>query len=409
METTETVIIGGGQAGLSTSYHLQQAGREHVVLERADRVADAWRSGRWDSFTLVTPNWAFRLPGADYDGPEPDGFMNRDEILTRFDGYIDRYAFPVRTRTKVTAVELDDRCGFRVSTSNGSIRTRNVVIATGWEQLPKVPPAAAGIPDGILQLHSSAYRNPGALPPGRVLVVGSAQSGAQIAEELYLSGRAVSLSIGNAGRAPRTYRGKDGFDWLLHALGFFDIPRDRFPMPPEQFSPPHISGANGGHTLDLHRFARDGVRLFGHLTDVDGSTVRFAPDLHECLSRSDAFEAQATRMIDDHIAAHGLDAPPDELPHLEDGYAQPIVEEMDLAAEGIGTVIWATGYRCDYRMVKFPVLDGSGWPIQTNGVTGIPGLSFVGMPWMPAIRQGILAGVGEHAAYIVERIAASRV
>ncbi len=405
MESTETVIIGGGQAGLSTSYYLQQAGREHLVLERADRVADAWRSGRWDSFTLVTPNWAFRLPGAQYDGADPEAFMEREEVLTRFDRYLERYALPVRTRTKVTAVERDDG-GFRVSTPDGALRAQHVVIATGWEQLPKVPPAGARTSTDILQLHSSAYRNPDALPPGAVLVVGSAQSGAQIAEELCHRGRDVYLSIGATGRMPRRYRGKDAFDWILNGIKLFDIPRDRFPVPAEHFTPPHVSGAKGGHTLNLHQFAREGMHLLGHLRGIDGAIARFEPDLHRCLVASDAFETQVTKMIDRCILDHGFEAPLEALPHLDDGFAQPVVEQIDLAAEGIGTVIWATGYRRDFGMVKFPVLGGNGWPIQKLGTTAVPGLYFVGMPWMPGIKPVTLAGVGEHAAYIAGQITA---
>jgi putative flavoprotein involved in K+ transport len=405
MQSTETLIIGAGQAGLATSYWLQQAGQEHLVLEQADHVADAWRSGRWDSFNLVTPNWSFRLPGADYDGPEPDGFMPLSEIVARFDRYLDRYRLPVQTRTRVQAVERDGDGICRISTSKGVVRARNVVIATGREQQPSIPNGARGIPRDVMQLHSSAYRNPEALPAGAVLVVGSAQSGAQIAEELYQSGRQVYHSIGGAGRVPRRYRGKDVVDWLFNSIGFFDLPPEKFPAPIDHFAPPHVSGGNGGHTLNLHQFAKDGVRLAGHFRDAGHGTVHVAPDLHECLMKADAFETRVQQMIDGFVAAHNLDAPRDELPKLDDGFAQPAVERIDLRAEGITSVIWATGYRADYSLVKLPVLDDKGMPLQDRGVTGQPGIYFAGMPWMPSLKTGTLMGMGEQARGIAEAIA----
>lgn len=404
MQSTETLIIGAGQAGLATSYFLQQTGREHLVLEQADRAADAWQSGRWDSFCLITPNWTFRLPGAEYDGPDPDGFMPLEEVRARFDRYVEQYQIPVQTHTRVQSVERDGNSGYRISTSKGEVRASNVVIATGFEQMPAIPKAARDLPADLTQLHSSAYRNPDALPAGAVLVVGSAQSGAQIAEELYQSGRQVYHSISSAGRAPRRYRGRDVVDWLLNSIGFFDLPPEKFPAPIEQFAPPHVSGSQGGHTLNLHQFARDGVRLLGHFRAAGGGQAHFVPDAHECLAKADAFEARVQQMIDGFVAANGLDAPIDELPKLDDGFAQPVVERIDLQAEGIAAVIWATGYRSDYRMVKLPVIDQKGIPVQDRGVSGHPGLYFAGMPWMPSLKTGTLMGMGEQTRGIVEAI-----
>ncbi|HET9662517.1 MAG TPA: NAD(P)-binding domain-containing protein [Thermomicrobiales bacterium] len=406
MQSIETLIVGGGQAGLATSSFLQQAGREHLVLEQADTAADVWQSGRWDSFHLVIPNWTFRLPGAEYDGPNPDGFMPRGEIVDRFSRYVEQFQLPVRTQTRVNSIEADGTSGYRVSTSNGDYRALNVVIATGMEQLPRIPKDAEAIANDVTQIHSSAYRNPDALPPGAVLVVGSAQSGAQIAEELYQSGRQVYHSVGFAGRAPRRYRGRDIFDWLFNHLHFFDLPPEQFPAPIDRFAPPHVTGAMGGHTLNLHQFASDGVRLFGHVGGADGHQVRFEPDLHECLGRADGFEKNVQEMIDTYVAASGMNAPADELPQLSDGFAQPVVDQIDLRAEGISAIVWATGYRFDYGLVKLPVVDPKGRPVSANGVTEFPGLYFVGMPWMPSLRTGILPGMGEHARSIAEHIIA---
>ncbi|MFL5758386.1 MAG: NAD(P)-binding domain-containing protein [Thermomicrobiales bacterium] len=407
MEAVETIIVGGGQAGLATSYYLTQYGREHVVLEQAARPAHVWSDERWDSFTLVTPNWTFMIPGAVYDGPDADGYMRRDEIAARFANYVERFRLPVQCNTSVTAIEPVDGGGYKVQTSSGDMQATNVVIATGMEQYPKLPPFAGNLSADITQLHSSAYRNPDALPPGAVLVVGSAQSGAQIAEELYLSGREVFLCVGSAGRAPRRYRGQDVFKWL-YQIGFFDLTPDKFPFPIDRFSPPHLTGANGGRTLNLHQFARDGVTLLGHLRSASGDTITLAPDLHETLQRVDGFEVNARNMIDGFIKATGRDAPEEELPQLRDGYDQPIIEDLDLKAAGISTVIWATGYTFDLGLVKAPIFNENGFPIQDRGVTRQPGLAFVGMPWMPSIKPATLTGVAESARHVVETIVGAR-
>jgi putative flavoprotein involved in K+ transport len=404
MERIETVIVGGGQAGLATSYYLTQHGHEHVVLEQAAQPANVWRNGRWDSFTLVTPNWTLKMPGAEYDGPEPEGFMPRDEVVSYFARYVDQFQLPVAYNARVLSIEAMDSTAYRVTTPETTYTAQKVVIATGFEQRPRVPTFAADLAANITQLHSSEYRNPESLPGGAVLVAGSGQSGAQIAEELYQRGRDVFLSVGGAGRAPRRYRGKDVVTWLSQ-IGFFNLTPDKLPVPKEKFSPPHVSGTKGGHTLSLHQFARDGVTLLGHLSGAEAATISLAPDLHESLASADQFEREVQKMIDGYVQANGLDAPQEELPHLRDGFAQPILEEVDLTSSGIATVIWATGYSHDYGLVKMPVCDDMGFPIQTRGVTAYPGLFFVGMPWMPSLKTGVLAGVGECAEYIASHVA----
>jgi putative flavoprotein involved in K+ transport len=403
MEQIETVVVGGGQAGLAMSYYLAHYGCEHVVWEQAAQAGSVWRDQRWDSFTLVTPNWAFRLPGVEHNGADPDGFMSREQVVGYFDRYVERLQPPIQYNTRVVAVEPLDTQGYHVQTPERTLQASNVVIATGFFQQPKIPPAAAGLSPGITQLHSSAYRNPESLPAGAVLVVGSAQSGCQIAEELYRRGRQVYLCTGTAGRVPRRYRGKDIITWLDQA-GFLDLTPEQLPTGMSKFEGiPHISGANGGHTLNLHQFARDGVRLLGHLRGAAGEKVVLAPDLHQNLTKIDQFEREVLKMIDGYILEHGLDAPVEDVPELRDGYKQPVVEELDLKAAGITSVIWAMGYTFDYNLVKLPVRDEDGFPIQTHGVSRYPGLYFVGMPWMPTERSGFLLGVGEAA----QRIAAS--
>src|SRR5262249_9894561 len=319
-----TVIIGGGQAGLSVSYFLRLHGRDHLVIEQANAPAEAWRNHRWDSFTLNTPNWQSQLPGAPNRG-DPDSFMSRAEMVA----YLERYAehLPVRYRSRVTAVKRDDRWGsYVVTTEDGeSFVARNVVIATGLYQKPNIPASARDFPAHVMQLHSDAYRSPHALPQGAVLVVGSAQSGAQIGEELYEAGRKVFLAVGRAGRTPRRYRGKDA-NWWSEKLGIYDRTADQLPSPRAKFAgKPHISGTRGGHTLNLHQFARDGVTLLGHLQGIDDGKIRLARDLHENLARADQHEAEFTKTVDAYVTATGMAAPHEALPTWGDGFAVPLL------------------------------------------------------------------------------------
>lgn len=406
VETVETVIIGAGQAGLSTSYFLKQAGREHLVLEAGDRPGYVWQSQRWDSFTFVTPNWSIRLPGAEYDGAYPDAFMPRREIGETFERYASTYQMPVRLNTPVTAVEQNPAgADYLLKTGRGDLTARNVVVATGFFQKSFVPEFAAQLPPGIVQMHASQYRNPQALPPGAVLVVGSAQSGAQIAEELYLGGRTVYLSTGRAGRVPRRYRGRDTWDWLNRS-GFLERTYAQAqPLPHGRFETvPHLSGTRGGHSLNLHQFARDGVRLLGHLQGIEAGKARLAPDLAQNLTIADRTEQEVTGRIDYFIKMHNLPAPEEELPHLRDGFDAPQVTELDFQAAGIAAVIWATGFRYDFHWVQPAVLEPDGFPVQKQGVTPCPGLYFIGLPWQDKMKSGILLGVGEPAAAIAENI-----
>jgi putative flavoprotein involved in K+ transport len=396
-----TIIIGGGQAGLATSYHLKQRGQEHIVLEQAAQAGNAWRNERWDSFNLLTPNWSFCLPGAEYQGSLPDGFMRRDEIVATFESYVQRYQLPVQYGTRVIAVEsIGNGDGYRVRTDDEVLETRKVVIATGLFQRPRIPAFRTELPAHITQLHSSRYRNPQALPPGAVLVVGSGQSGCQIAEELYLSGRQVYLCVSSAGRAPRRYRGKDVYEWM-HLIGFLDRTVDKLPSPRVKFAAnPHLSGRDGGRTLSLHQFARDGVMLLGRIQDGRGGRIWLAPDLKANLAKADQFEAETVKMVDGYIARTGLDIPTESLPVLRDGYEVEEAGELDLLSAGITTIIWAMGYTFDFNMVRLPVFDDDGYPVQKRGVTTYPGLFFVGLPWLNKMKSGLLVGVGEDAEYL---------
>jgi putative flavoprotein involved in K+ transport len=401
MEKIETIIIGGGQAGLATSYHLKQLGREHIVFEAAEKPAHAWRNDRWDSFTFVTPNWTIQLPGAVYEGDDPDGYLPKDEIVAYFERYIEKYDLPVRFKTSVLEVAPMDGGRYQVKTEAGIYQAKNVVIATGSFQKPKIPAYSENLPTDVLQLHSGKYRNPDQLPDGAVLVVGAGQSGLQIAEELYQSGRKVYLSAGFAPRAPRRYRGRDVFAWLVD-VGFFEQTPDKLPSPKARFGAnPQLSGKNGGHALNLHQFARDGVTLLGHIAGAQDGRVTFKPDLKETLARTDKAEKDICAMIDKYIAARGIDAPLETLPELLDGYSAEEISELDLNSAKINTIIWAIGYTFDYNLVKLPVTDDDGSPITQHGVTQYPGLYFVGMNWLSKRKSTLLLGVNEDAESIV--------
>jgi putative flavoprotein involved in K+ transport len=381
-EQVEVVIIGGGQAGLALSYYLTQQGRTHLVLEQG-RVGETWRSGCWDSFTLITPNWMIQLPG-----------------------------FPLQCDVRVTAIRQHPGgdC-YLVEAGEMAFEARNVVLATGAYPKPKLPTASAALPVDIRQLHTSEYRNPQTLPSGAVLVVGAGQSGCQIAEELHQSGRQVYLSTSSCGRVPRRYRGKD-VTWWLTRIGFFDMTIDQLPSPNARFAcNPQLSGAQGGHDINLRQFAREGIILLGHLQAVQGKQIILAPDLEENHTRADTFEIQTTQGIDEYIKKTGMEVVANstigEVPPTRALTAKPILT-LDLQSAGINSIIWATGYKLDFGWVQIPVFDQAGYPVHQRGVTAFPGLYFLGLDWLYKKKSALLYGVGEDAAFIASAIADRR-
>ena len=400
MESIETIIVGGGQAGLATSYHLKKLGREHVIFEAADKPAHVWRDDRWDSFTFVTPNWTVQLPGAEYDGNDPDGFLSKEEIIAYFDRYVEKFNLPIQFNTTVTEVTPIEG-GYQVTTNGKTYHAKNVVIATGSFQKPKIPAYSANIPSNVLQLHSGQYRNPNQLPAGAVLVVGSAQSGMQITEELYQSGRKVYLCTGTAPRVPRHYRGREIFHWLRDTK-FLDQTPDKLPSLKARLGGnPHLSGKDGGHSLNFHQFMRDGVTLLGHMAGAQDGKVMLKPDLKENLARVDKAEKDLLTMIDRYIETNGIAAPQETMPELQDGYSAEVITELDLKAANINTVIWAMGYTADYSLVKLPITDEDGFPITQRGITQYPGLFFIGMNWLNTRKSVTLMGVNEDVKPII--------
>lgn len=409
-EQVDTIIIGAGHSGLATGYCLAQKKRSFIILEKGASLAPAWRS-RWDSFTLVLPNWTLQLPGYAYQGDDPDGFLTRDEMVRYMESFAASFQPDIRFGSQVTSIEkAPEGEKFLVRTTHRTYEAENVVVATGTFQSPRLPAYQRDITDEFTQLHTSQYHNPGQLPDGAVLVVGSGQSGCQIAEELYQSGRKVYLCVGGAPRLPRTYRGQDTVRWLGD-MGFFDMTVDKLPSPREKFvANPFLTGKDGGHSLDLHQFARDGVVLLGRLRDAQGSRIFLAPTLIESLAKIDNFVAEVTAKIDQYIEANHISAQPEPVqPPLKDGYAAQVIQELDLHAAGIKSIIWATGYKFDYSLVKFPVFDEDGYPIQNRGVTAVPGLYFVGMHFMYKRKSGLPWGIAADAEYIAGHIAARRI
>jgi len=401
-EQFEVVIIGSGQAGLALSYYLTQQGRSHIVLEQG-RVGETWRTGRWDSFTLITPNWMTQLPGFPYQGDDPDGFLPREDIVAYLERYAATFHSPILCGVRVTAVrQQPEGEGYLVDTEEITFKARNVVIATGAYPKPKLPIVSASVSRDICQLHTSYYRNPQAIPSGAVLVVGTGQSGCQIAEDLLESGRQVYLSTSSCGRFPRRYKGKDTAWWLTR-LGFFDRTLDQLPSAAAKFAcNPHISD-NHDNSINLHRFARQGMIPLGSVQAAQGKQIILAPNLEENLAKADAFEREITQGIDKYIQQIGIKVEANyatgEAPSNCTTATKPILN-LDLESAGISTIIWASGYKLDFGWVQIPVFDEAGYPVHLRGVTVFPGLYFLGLPWLYKMKSALFYGVGEDAAFI---------
>jgi putative flavoprotein involved in K+ transport len=401
--TIPVAIVGAGQAGMSVSWFLKQEGVEHVLLE-ASTAAHEWTDRRWDNFTLVTPNWHCRLPGYAYEGDDPDGFMDREQVAAWLAGYAASFDPPVQEHTAVTALTEREGGGF-VLTLRGPdgeevLEAEHVVLATGGYHLPIVPPFAAAIDPSITQVHSADYRNAEQLPPGDVLVVGSGQSGAQIAEDLHLEGRAVHLALGDAPRVARSYRGRDCMTWLAD-MGLYDTPVQQYPggRAAREKTNHYVTGRDGGRDIDLRQFAVEGMRLYGLMSGAEGTRLSFEPTVAKALDSADGVYNSICRDIDAYIEREGIDAPPG-------GQYAPVWSPdheprmLDLAEAGITSIVWGIGYRPDYRWVKVGVFDGAAAPTHTRGVTSVPGLYFLGLPWMHTWGSGRFAGIARDAEHV---------
>jgi putative flavoprotein involved in K+ transport len=402
------VVIGGGQAGLSMSWHLCQLGIEHAVIERAT-VGYEWRERRWDSFCLVTPNWQCQLPGFPYSGPDPDGFMVKEEIVAYLEAYAASFDGPLYEHTAVTRLGQGDVCAYALELSSAGQTVRlqadNVVIATGGYHVPNLPRMADQLDPAITSIHSSAYKSAGQFPDGGVLVVGSGQSGAQIAEDLHLAGRQTHLAVGSAPRVARFYRGRDVVAWL-DDLHYYDMPVDKHPLGTgvRRNANHYVTGRDGGRDINLRRFASEGMRLYGHVSTVLGTRLELADDLGRNLDRADQVCESIKDTIDRHIDNARIDAPFEARPGRlwEPPADQPLT--LDLAQAGITSVVWAVGYRREFQWIELPMFDGMGYPTHSRGVTQHPGLYLLGLPWQHTWGSGRFSGVAADAAYLAERL-----
>jgi putative flavoprotein involved in K+ transport len=405
-EHHDVVVVGAGQAGLSMSWHLKRSGIDHVVLER-DFIGHDWRDRRWDNFTLVTPNWQCSLPGFPYDRGDPHGFMCRDEVYRFVLDYADSFGPPVREGVAVTNLLQAPAGGFDLTTSTGAMHADQVVIATGGYHKPRLPRMAERLPSSTFQLHSANYRGAHQLPDGEVLLVGSGQSGAQIAEDLHLEGRRVHLVTGTAPRCARFYRGRDCVAWLSE-MGVYDVPIEAQPggVAKRENTNHYMTGRGGGRDIDLRAFALEGMKLYGRLRSADGRSLTFAPTLEHNLDAGDAVADGIKDRIDEYIAGVGIDAP------REDRYVpvwRPETEPtaLDLRAAGITSVVWCVGFVTDYSWVHATVFDGDGQVCHHRGVTAVPGMYFLGLPWLHTWGSGRFASVGRDAEYLNAEVIAA--
>jgi len=402
-EQIDTLIIGGGQAGLTMSHMLSRRGRAHLVLER-HRIAERWRSERWDGLHFQFPNWSIQLPDFPFPHHDADGFASKNDIVA----YIEAYAAFIKPplRTGITATRLRQRAdsgGFIAETSKGAIESNNVVVATGPYQQAQIPDLLRDN-DDLFQIHASRYQNPRQLPAGAVLVVGAGASGAQIAEELMRAGRRVYLAIGSHRRVPRRYRGRD-LTWWMRALrqdNVIPLARD-----PNRFVPLAITGAYGGHTVDFRDYAAGGVTLLGRLAGARDGTLYFADDLAKSLADGDAGYRAFMDTIDAYVERRRLEFPPDPEAHQMRPDPQGLLtppRQLDIRADNISSIIWATGYGVDFGWIDIPVLGPNGEPLHQQGVTAVPGLYFLGLFWLSGVYSSFLSGVADDAARLADHL-----
>ncbi len=406
-EQRGVVVIGAGQAGLAMAACLQRRGIRPLVLER-NRVGHAWQHQRWDSFCLVTPNWQCRLPGMAYDGPDPEGFMGRDAVVAHLQRYAAVLAPDLREGVAVNRLEPVDR-GYRLHTDCGTIVAEQVVVATGGYHQPRRPALSAALPADLVQIDARDYRNPDQLPAGPVLVVGSGQSGCQIAEDLFIAGRTVHLSVGSAPRSPRRYRGRDVVDWL-DRMGYYAMPIDEHddPRAVRAKTNHYLTGRDGGREIDLRRRALEGMVLHGRLLEIsaDRRRLRFADDLAARLDDADAVYRRIRASIDATIEREGIDAPLE--PPYSPCWHPPADHPQELDLTSLAGVVWCTGYRSDHRWIEVPVFDGAGQPCHRRGVTASAGLYFLGLPWLHTWGSGRFCGVADDAEHLADVIRLQR-
>jgi putative flavoprotein involved in K+ transport len=407
----DVAVIGAGQAGLAISYLLTQYGMRHIVLER-ERIGESWRTQRWNSFALNSPNRFNVLPGDVYDGANPDGFDSAPGFVSYLEGYANRWQLPVQEHARVVSVERNSSGYHVTSVRHGTTRRydcRKVVVTSGAMNAPRIPSYAKEISPDVRQYHTGTYRASSELPDGAVLVVGSAQSGIQVAEDLIQAGRRVYLSTSAVGRAPRRYRGKDILDWLLK-VGFYDLKTEDVTDPREfDQKPPQISGVGPlGHTLSLQSLAGKGAVIIGKIDSASSRTVNLQPNAAEHIKFSDEVSRRLKALIDRYITENQLAAPPPEPDPADEPDAEAAcassVRTLDLEKENIHTIIWATGFTGDFSYLKDQALGSRGLPVHSRGISNVAGLYFVGLPWLRKRKSGFINGMVEDATVIAEHV-----
>ncbi len=404
IETVDTLVVGAGQAGVAMSEHLGKLGVPHLVLER-ERIAERWRTGRWDSLVANGPAWHDRFPGLEFDDLDPDAFASKDRVADYFEAYAKQIDAPIRTGVEVTKVVRNEgRPGFTVETSRGVIEAQRIVVATGPFQRPVIPPIAPRASADLVQIHSADYRNPQQLPEGAVLVVGAGSSGVQIAEEMMRAGKRVYLSVGPHDRPPRAYRNRD-FCWWLGVLGLWDI---ETAVPGREHVTIAVSGARGGHTVNFRKLAHEGMTLVGVTKAFNDGVATFEADLATHLANGDANYLSLLDAADAYVTRNGLDLPeePEARVSVPDPecVTRPILE-LDLRAAGVTSVVWATGYANDYGWLQVNAFDARGKPKHQRGVSSEPGVYFVGLPWLSRRGSSFIWGVWHDAKHVAGHIA----
>jgi putative flavoprotein involved in K+ transport len=406
-ETIDVAIVGAGQAGLAASYLLSQGHVHHIVVER-EEIGHSWRNHRWDSFHLNTPNWSNGLPGMEFHPQEPDAFATGSELVAYLEQYAGHFHLPIMPRTSVTSLRRTSNGRFALRTQSGELTAKAVILASGAMTRPRVPALAQRLSDDLAVLSAGTYKNAQALPKGAVLVVGSGQSGCQITEDLLEAGREVYLSVGKVARVPRSYRGRDIVAWWKD-MGFWDVKLHELEDQSIQFAAqPQVSGTHGGHTVSLQSLARDGAVLVGRVLDADRRTLKLGGNVRECISFADEKSRGFKSAIDAYIERGGIRAeaprPDPGEPPLPDLRGSDEMANLDLASLGVSTVIWCNGFDADWTWVNADIFDQAGRPTHSNGITALPGLYLLGMPWLSSRKSGILMGVSDDAARLVKHM-----
>lgn len=397
------VVIGGGQAGLSMSYHLTRKEIDHVVLER-NQIGHSWRNQRWDSFCLVTPNWQCNLPDFPYAGPEPKGFMKKADIVAYLEAFAASFQPPVFEGVAVKQLRKLSDGLFEIQSTHGTLTAKQVVVAVGGYHKPRIPRVSEKVPSHIRQIHSSEYRNPAQFSEGNILVIGSGQSGCQIAEDFHLAGRHVHLSVGSAPRVARRYRGRDVVEWLAD-MGHYDMPVELHPQKEAVRAKAnhYVTGRDGGRDIDLRMRAKEGMRLHGRLADCMNGVMHFAGDLAKNLDGADQSSENIKNMIDGFIEQNGISAP-EEARYVPVWQPEGGESSIDLIAEKITGIVWSVGFESSFDWIDLPIFNGKGYPNHYRGVSREPGVYFLGLPWLHTWGSGRFSGIARDSEFLLEQI-----